>query len=350
MLITLIVFIVILGILIFVHEAGHFVAARLAKIKVEEFAFGFPPRLLSWKRGETRYALNLLPIGGYVKLLGEDGDSPDPRSFGKQPVLTRLTVVVAGVLMNFLLAIVVLWIGFGIGMVPIVSNPAELGGVQSSRVIITGIAPDSPAATSDLRAGDILEGYGTPLALQEYTRSHIGETVTLTIDRDGTLITKSVTLGTDATAPLGVGIYQLTKVKLGFFGALRAAVLETGRTMSTTFLFLGQFFTQLFTTGTVADGVSGPVGIYQVTGQAVNLGLTYVLQLLAVLSINLGLLNILPFPALDGGRGLFIALEGIIRRKVVREELEAAIHAIGFFLLLGLIALITYKDIIHLGQ
>ncbi len=348
MFVTLAVFIGILGLLIFVHEAGHFLAARAAGIKVEEFAFGFPPRLWAWQRGETRYALNALPIGGYVKLLGEDGGSGDPRSFGKQTVRKRLTVVVAGVVMNFLLAILVLWIGFGIGMVPIVTDPAQLGGEQSSRVIITGVQPGSPAAVSGLEAGDILEGYHNPEALQEFTRSHVGQSIQLSVRRGASVSEKTITLGTDPTAPLGVGIFQLTKIKLGFFGALRAAVIETGRTVSATVLFLGHFFSQLFSTGTVTDGVSGPVGIYQVTGQAVHLGFTYVLQLLAVLSINLGLLNILPFPALDGGRGLFILLEGIIRRKVVRDEIEAAIHAVGFLLLLVLIGLITYKDIVGL--
>ena len=348
MLLTIIVFIVILGLLIFVHEWGHFLVARLVGIKVEEFAFGFPPRVLAWKRGETEYALNLFPIGGYVRLLGEDGKSSDPRAFNRQSVLKRLGVVVAGVAMNLVLAVLVFWVGFTIGMVPVVSQPAALGGTQTPQLFVVGVVHNSAAAQIGLLEFDIIQGFGSSDELRTYTKSHTGETVPLTIIRNGEEVTKQVSLGTDESGPLGVYTQQVTKVQLPFFQAGRAAVIETGKTVVATFHFLGDFFKNLIGHGQIAEGVTGPVGIFRITGQTVQLGFTYVLQLLGILSVNLALLNILPIPALDGGRGLFVVLEGIIRRKVVREEIEGTIHAIGFILLLALIALITYRDIVHL--
>lgn len=348
MFLSILAFVLILGLLIFVHEWGHYIGARLANIKVEEFAFGFPPRLFSWKRGETTYAINALPLGGYVRLLGEDGGSDDQRSFGKQKARIRLAVIVAGVLMNLVLAVVALSIGFLVGMVPVVSDPADLGGTHEAQVMITGVSENSAAATAELASGDILIGFTSPEAVREFTLERAGQPVELTILRDGETVVKTVTLGMDSAAPLGVGLAQLTKVRLAPLPAIGAAVVETGKTIGATFEFLGGFFKQLFTTGEVAEGVSGPVGIYTVTSQAVTLGASYVLQLLAILSVNLALLNILPFPALDGGRALFIVLEGIVRRRVVRQEIEATIHAIGFVLLLILVAIITYRDIVSL--
>ena len=348
MLLTIIVFIFILGLLIFVHEGGHFLAARAANIKVEEFAFGFPPRLISRKRGETEYALNLLPIGGYVRLLGEDGQSSDPRAFNRQSVAKRLAVVVAGVGMNLVLAVIVFWIGFMIGMVPVVSEPAQLGGVEAPQLFVTGVVPGSSAASIGLEQFDVILGYRNGDELRAFTTGHAGQPVEIQILRDGAELTKQVTLGSDASAPLGVYTQQVTKVKLGVFPALRAAIIETGKTIGATFHFLADFFQGLIRHGQVAEGVTGPIGIFQITAQTVQLGFSYILQLLGILSVNLALLNILPIPALDGGRGLFIALEGVVRRRVIREEIESVIHAIGFVLLLALIALITYRDIIRL--
>ncbi|MEK7461052.1 MAG: site-2 protease family protein [Patescibacteria group bacterium] len=348
MFLTILVFVIILGLLIFVHEWGHFLLARATGIKVEEFAFGFPPRLLAWKRGETEYALNLLPFGGYVRLLGEDGKSNDPRAFNRQSVLKRLGVVVAGVFMNLVLAVIVFWVGFTIGMVPVVSQPADLGGSQAPQLFVVGIVKDSAAEAIGLLQFDIIQGFGSSDELRLYTQSQAGQEITLTIIREGQEMTKQVTLGSDASGPLGVYTQQVTKVKLGFFGAGRAAFIETGKTVVATFHFLGNFFSQLVSRGQVAEGVTGPVGIFRITGQTVQLGFTYVLQLLGILSVNLALLNILPIPALDGGRGLFVVLEGIVRRKVVREEIEGVIHAVGFILLLALILFITYSDIVNL--
>lgn len=348
MAVSIIVFIIVLGLLIFVHEWGHFIVARLSGIKVEEFAFGFPPRLFSWKRGETRYAINLFPIGGYVKLLGEDGGSQDPRSFGQQKVRTRLGVIVAGVVMNLVLAVVALWLGFIIGMVPVVSSPEDLGGTQSAQVLINYVADGSAASAAEFKSGDILTGFSTPESVREFTTSRGGETVQFSVLRNGETLEKNVQLSADTETPLGVGLVQLTKVKLPVIPAFGAAVTETGKTIAATVDFLGSFFKRLFTTGEVAEGVSGPVGIFSATAQATALGFTYILQIIAILSINLALLNILPFPALDGGRGLFVVLEGIVRRKVVREEIEGVIHAVGFLLLLLLVAVITYRDILNL--
>lgn len=342
---NLVIFLVILGILIGIHELGHFAAAKLAKIKVEEFAFGFPPRLWAKQIGETRYAINLLPLGGYVKLLGEDGTSKDPRAFGQQSIPVRLVVILAGVFMNLVLAVVLLWVGFMIGMVPVVSDPADLGGAQQAQILITGVRAGSAAEQAGIEATDIVEGFATPDDVKQFTRDHAGETVPLTVRRGSEVTVKQVTLAADQDAPLGVGLQQVTKVKLGPIGALRAAFIETGRAIAATFDFIVDLFGKLFSKGELADGVSGPVGIYKATGFVVKLGFTYVLQLMAGLSIALALFNVLPIPLLDGGGVLFLLLEKVVRKERVRENIQIGLQLFGLALLLLLFILVTYRDL-----
>ncbi len=346
---TAIVFILILGILIFVHEAGHFLAARASGVKVEEFAFGFPPRLWSRKVGETTYAINLIPLGGYVKLLGEhDDDSSDPRSFHKAPVWARITVILAGVVMNLVLAVLVLWIGFMIGMSPLVSSPSSFGGQQQSEIVISGIMPDSAAAKAGLKQADGLVGFTTVEDFQKFAHEHIGQSTTIKVRRGSTTIDVPITLGTKADAPVGVALTSVTKVKLPVGKAFRASLTETGKTIVVSASFLKNFFSGLFMRAEVSEGISGPVGIYQVTGISIKLGVSFVLQLLAGLSLSLALFNVLPIPPLDGGGIMLLILEKTIRKKALRESIQNALYLIGLVFVLGLIILATYQDIIRL--
>lgn len=349
MVLSIFVFILILAILILVHELGHFLAARAAGIRVEEFAFGFPPRILSFVKNKTRYAINLIPIGGYVKLYGEESKKDSPDAYSAKSVWVRLGVVLAGVLMNIVLAVVAFWIGFQIGMVPVVSDPATLGGEQTGQVVITEVDPEGAAATAGLKVGDQLAQFMSVASIQEFSKTHQGETVEVNYIRADSAGTATISLPAGDDTPLGVGLFELVEVKLAPLPALRAATIETWKTIAATFDFLGDFFGRLFTKGEVPEGVSGPVGIYSVTDQAVKLGAAYVIQILAILSVNLALLNILPFPALDGGRALFLVIESIARKKIVRDEIEGVIHMVGFVFLLILIALVTYRDILRLG-
>lgn len=349
MLLTIIVFIFILGLLIFVHELGHFWVAKKTGVKVEEFAFGFPPRIWSVKKGETNYSINLIPLGGYVKLFGEEEDINKPGSFHAKPVGIRVLIVAAGVFMNFILAIVLMTIGFSIGMTPLVSDPAALGGQKVSRVMVEFIQPGSPAATSGIKKGDILEGFNSPSDLQNFTKQNVGKEVTLNILHGARKFeTLQVKLSANSDAPLGVAVISITKVKQPIPQAFVTSILETGKVIGTLIDFLGNIIKNVFTTGKAgpaAAGVVGPVGLFNFTAEAIKIGWIYVLQLVIILTINLGVINILPFPALDGGKVLFLALEGIFKKKVIRQEIENIIHLVGFSLLIILILFITYRDI-----
>lgn len=351
MILTIIVFIAILGLLIFVHEFGHFIVAKILGVKVEEFAFGFPPRLVSIIKKGTRYSINAIPLGGYVKLLGEEEQIKEKGSFQSKPVISRIAIVIAGVIMNFILAIVLMTIGFTVGMTPLVSDPASLSGQKESKVMIVYVQPDSPAAKAGFDNGTILVGFNSTDDLQKFTRDNLGKEVSLKTEKQGQTQEVKLTLSSDDKAPLGVGIVSITKVKQNIFVAFWTSIKEVGFVIGALFVFLYDIFKNLFTTGSAgpgAEGVVGPVGLFNFTGEAIKVGWIYVLQLVVLLSINLGLINILPFPALDGGKLLFLSLEGIFRKKVVRQEIENIIHLVGFGLLILLIIAITYRDIIHL--
>lgn len=348
MLLTIIVFIVILGLLIFVHELGHFLMARKNGVKVEEFAFGFPPRLWSIKRKETVYAINVIPLGGYVKLLGEEEGSDQTGSFGKKSVWSRISIVVAGVLMNFILAIILMTIGFSVGMTPLVSDPANMSGVKESKVMVVYVLPNSAASSVGIKTNDILNGFSSATDLQKFTHTNAGKEVDISISRDNSIENLKVKLSENLESPLGVSIVPVTKVKQPVYLAFVTATTETGKTIGTFFSFIGNIIKSVFTTGSAgaaAEGVVGPIGLFNFTGEAIKLGWIYVLQLVILLSINLGIVNILPFPALDGGKALFIGLEGIFRKKVVRAEIENIIHLVGFILLILLMIAITFRDV-----
>ena len=251
--------------------------------------------------------------------------------------------------MNFLLAIIVLTIGFRIGMAPLVSDPASFSGEKLSQVMVVQVIPDSPAEKVGLGVGNILKGFATPDELQQFTQSHKNQEVNLTVQKGKNLENFKLKLAS-GEAPLGVGVVTVTQVKLPLGQAFIAAVSEVLKSILTIFQVLWAIIASLFTTGktgVAGSAVVGPVGIFNFTASALKVGWIYILQLLAILSINLGIINILPFPALDGGKILFLALEGIFRKKVVRQEVENLIHTIGFIILIVLILAITLRDILR---
>ncbi len=351
MILTIIVFVVILALLIFVHEAGHFIVAKISRVKVLEFAFGFPPKIIAVKRRETTYAINAIPLGGYVKLFGEEEKIQNPGSFMSKPVWKRILIVTSGAVMNFVLAIILMTIGFSIGMTPLVSDPATMSGQKTSQVMIVYIEPNSSAAQAGLVIGEILNGFNSTSDLQTFTHSHLGQEVTFSIEKNGTSTQRKVHLSSDERAPLGIGIISIAKVKQNILQAFWTSIKETGKVVTTLFVFLWDILKSFFTTGKggpAAEGVVGPVGLFNFTSEALTMGWIYVLRLVILLSVNLGIINLLPFPALDGGKVLFLALEGIFKRKVVRQEIENIIQLVGFALLILLIIAITYRDIINL--
>jgi len=358
MLLTIIAFIFVLGVLVFVHELGHFSVAKFFKVKVLEFSLGFPPRIFSFKKKETQYSIGSIPIGGYVKMLGEEETSSDPRAYNKQAPGKRLLIGVAGVIMNVILCWFILSIGFVVGMTPIATLPANVPGhIISPKVLVVGTESGSPAQKSGLEANDILiagqaDGktvqFSSPNDVSSFTASNINKTVELSIERNKKDLTLTVQLSNDKSAPLGVEIADASIVRVPWYLAPWVGLRETFQIIKMTFDFLIGFFAQLFSSGKVSNDVGGPVAIFSLTGLAAHAGFMILLQFIALLSINLALVNILPFPALDGVRALFIILESIFHRKVVKEEIENIIHTIGFAILIILILLVTYRDIMRL--
>lgn len=536
-LITIIVFIIIFSVLILVHEWGHFIMAKRAGIKVEEFGFGLPPRLWGKKKGETIYSINWIPFGGFVRMYGEDATDPKAlrtkRGFAAQPMRTRVKVVVAGVVMNFILAWVLMFVGFTAGMEPllapddvlpavnsgqvvlepgvkiktvsigslaeqigfkpgdtiyeidgqeadltslenIVKNPAatylvmrggqnlnfivtqkqvaelkpdtsfglnfyELApfprvrfydlkkhtdaykaglrpldtiltvngqqiyniteyeqfvrGVptleylvyrdgeietvilerdEARQVIISRVIPDSPADKAGFETGDIVLSVNginmdDSLKLIDFVAKHSTENLAYSIERDdkriflevtpedskiGVYLSELMNYGTD----LGVSVYNIDllssvtdikDVKYPWYQAIYKSLGETWRLSKLTVGMFGNFITRLVADGKVPESVAGPVGIAQMTHVFVQEGIIPLLRFVAILSLSLAVINILPFPALDGGRLLFILIEFVIGRRIP-QKWEAYVHAFGYILILFLILAVTYSDILRL--
>lgn len=351
---TILVFILMLGLLVFVHELGHFLAALLSGMKVEEFAFGFPPKLWSKKYKGTRYAINLFPIGGYVKILGEDEKNKDPNAFGNKRIRSRIFVIVAGVLMNFVLGFLLFLILFWCSYPPLVSNVNAYNGKiveGTGGLYIEEIEKNSLAEKYDIKTGDVI------IQVDEIQNPNVDDlhvavannqngVVSLEIKRGNNLIKKELTIANNPQ--IGVGIWEkMYKVNYTWWKVPYYAFVETGKTIAKTFIAVYGFFKDLIITRHVASDVVGPVGLFGITSVAVKLGFGYILTLVILLTINLGIINILPFPALDGGRLVFLVVEKI-RGKKVAEHVEGIIHTIGFWLLIVLMILIAVRDVMRL--
>ena len=341
--VTLIIFLLILGLLIFVHEGGHFIVAKMSGIKVEEFGMGFPPRIFGIKRGETIYSLNWIPLGGFCKMLGEE-DPSAPRSFASKRPAVRLATLAAGPLMNAILPIVLLSIAFMVPRQVVVGD-----------VVIDQVVADSPAAEAGIVPGD------TVLSINGNSIQNIGdviydihlkmgEKIILELkSADGNL--KTATLVPRWNPPEGEGAVgiAMTMVNTGnvsqsypFWEAVPKSISSIGDT----FVLMRNEITSWFVQKKAPE-VAGPVGIFQLTGEVREAGPSYIIQFTAFLSLNLAIVNILPLPALDGGRIVFVLLEVVRRGKRVSPRTEGMIHYIGFAMLIALILVISYFDILR---
>lgn len=350
--VAILIFIFILGLLVFVHEFGHFVMAKRAGMKVEEFGFGFPPRIFGIKRGETVYSINLIPLGGFVKILGEDGSSEDTRAFSRGTFWDRFAVLVAGVVMNFILGWFLIFLGLAFLGTPTQIGQALPGSpkITEEKLSIVAVQAGSPADTAGFKAGDVIlkvdgREFDTVEAVVAYTKSRAGEKVVYELGRGNESVSREVI--PRVNPPQGSGPVGFAPAKIGtitypiheafafslqaFFGKVWGILMAFG------LLFKG-----LFTTGKVIEGLSGPVGIAVLTLDLTRLGVVYLLQLAATLSINLAILNAVPFPALDGGRILFLVIEKIRGVKSIKYEQIA--NTVGFLLLLLLMVAVTFKD------
>lgn len=348
--ITLLVFILILGILVLAHEWGHFIAAKKSGLTIEEFGFGFPPRIFSWKVSETIYSINLLPLGGFVKILGEDGGETDsPKSFSSKSAGIRSLIAAAGVTMNFLLGALLLIIGFYVGLPQVLDKENETI-AKNVQIQIIAINHNSPAEETNLKLGDSIENFTEISTLQDFINQNKGKEINLKIKRGQENLKIKTT--PRINPPEGEGALGVALAKTGLVSypwyqsiwlGIKSAFIITWEIIKGFF----ELIKNLLTAGKVPQEVAGPVGIAVLAGQAINLGFIYLLQLVALISLNLAVLNLIPFPALDGGRLLFLGIEKIKGSKV-NPKIENAIHSIGIILLLTLVALITYRDILKL--
>lgn len=354
MLFTIIVFLVILSILVFVHEFGHFIVAKKLGIGVEEFGFGLPPRVWGKKIGETIYSINWLPIGGFVKLTGEDEEVQNSKLnvqskerkkfFWARSKKERAAVLLAGVTMNFLLAVIIISYIFTQGVF-----------VPTEKVHIDKVTENSPAAEAQLQEKDVIISFAdkdikTTEDIINLSKTKGGEVTPIEVLRNGSRIKLSITPRKDpppGEGPLGIVISNLEERKYPIYQAPFYGIVEALKLSYLMISSLAVMIFKLITFQPTDVDVAGPIGIAQATGQAVKYGFIAVLQLMGLLSLNLAILNILPIPALDGGRLFFVIFEKFIGRRV-KPKVEAVAHQIGMAFLLALIVLITINDVLRL--
>jgi len=422
MVLTIIIFIAILGLLVFVHEFGHFIMARRTGMAVEEFGFGFPPRIFGiqilkksqhhmksrqedisvditdvklddgreiirekivdhteeteeisqkkrWniffrnsskaKLHHTIYSINAIPIGGFVKIKGEQGDhAKEQDSFASKPIWKRAFVLSSGVTMNFILAFVLISIGFMIGLPTMLDAglPAQAT-IRDQHIQISQVEDNSPAATAKIQSGDVIVSIDgqmvTSIAdFQNIIKTHADSPVQMAIKRGNEDIQTTVTptdLDKTGTARIGTWLMSTGLVRYPFFTSIWMGAKTTVLVTWQIFVGLFQLIKNLVISHQVSADVAGPVGIAVLTGQVTKMGFIYILQFAALLSINLAIINFIPFPALDGGRVLFLIIEKL-RGRPINQKIEALVHNVGFLILIGLVVLVTFRDIAKLGS
>jgi len=372
---TIIIFILILSLLVFVHEVGHFVVARKFGVKAEEFGLGFPPRGFGfykntegkWKfvfgskevrdAADTVYSVNLIPLGGFVKIKGENGDSDDPDSFMNKKIWQRASILAAGVTMNMVLAAALLSVGFMIGLPQALDGVNKKAEISDKNIQIIEVLPDSPAARSGFKFGDTIlsvdnNEFTDNSELQDFVNGKVNQELEYKVKRGEGEKTFKVTpeiMEATGKGGIGIAIAETGTVKYPWYMAIwegiKATIILTWLIMAALYELLKNL---ILGNGVTAD-IAGPVGIATMTGQAARMGLIYLIQFTALLSINLAIVNFLPIPALDGGRILFLVIEKI-KRRPVRRELEALLHNVGFILLMALVVLVTFRDVMKLGD
>lgn len=332
---TIIVALLVFSIIVFIHELGHFTFAKMNGVKVHEFSIGMGPKIYSIKK-DTEYSIRLLPLGGFVSMEGEDEESSDPRSFGAKSILQRASIIFAGPFFNIIFTIIL--------FIPIFIF------IGSQTTTLGGVTENGPAYSAGVKVGDTIEAIDGKKVnswqdvIQSLNESD-GSDVKLSIDRNGQNKEISVTpkKGEDGRYVIGIE----TKVERNILTSIKNAFTTTYDMTVQMITFVGQLFTGTVPGG-VGNSVSGPLGVISIVSEAAKMGIVNIMYIAAVLSLNLGIINLVPFPALDGGRLFMLAIEAIRGGKKLDPNKEAMINMVGLGALMLFMVFITYKDILRL--
>lgn len=364
---TVLLFLVVLVLLILVHEWGHFIVAKKTGMRVDEFGIGLPPKLFGYKKGETEYTLNALPIGGFVRILGENGDSEEmgeatlsdadrARTFSARPKWAQALVLVAGVTMNILFAWFLFTIALMVGVPEVADENTPAG---DASLVVVSVVADSPAGEAGIPVGVTITEVKTadetlqtltPTSFRDFIVAHGDETVTVTYEKGGAVESRELLATTglisdDAERPaVGVTLSYTTIAREPLHLALYHGAESTIHTFGAITVGLGGLIYETFAGTADYSQVAGPVGIAGLVGDAAEFGFTSLMIFTAVISLNLAVINLLPFPALDGGRLVFVAIEAVTRRDIP-PVWTMRVNLVGFALLMLLMVLVTYSDV-----
>jgi len=343
--------------LVSLHEFGHFIVAKKFGIKVEEFGIGYPPRIFGKKIGETIYSLNWLPFGAFVKMPGETGKVDDPRSFSSQAVWKRILIALAGVVSFWIIAAVLFAVVFSLGTSIAVDD--ETAGLLDPKVQIAGISAESPAKLAGLELGDTIKSaafnqeqiaVSKMKEVQDFCNTYLGQEIILTVERGKEVFEIKITPRVSPPAgegPLGVALVRTAIQSFPWYQSLWKGITSSVNMTGAIIVGYGQVITSLVHGQPTGVELMGPVGVVHLFTQAGQMGASYFLQFVGMVALYIAIFNILPIPAVDGGKILFLAIEAI-RRKPISEKVEQNLTAVFFSLLHVLMAFVTIKDVIRL--
>lgn len=369
-LLTLLVFLFIIGFLIASHEVGHFLAAKKAGLRIEEFALGFPPKIFSRKKGETVYSLNLIPFGGFVKIHGEETEEGvvyDQRSFNTQPPSTKAKILLAGVFMNILVAVFIFYLFLGLGGFKAnVSLPFDYNfplGQQQNFPLIVSVLEDSPAEKAGLSAGDFIVSIDGEIP---WNQKELSEIINAKQEQVSLVVAKAASSESEKREVkvlpqedqasgkflIGVALSDLTEVSYqGFFGLLFSGFLHTANMTHLSFSALTHMISESWAEKTIdpfRENVVSVVGIFAITHVFLEEGIIEILNLIALISIALAVVNILPIPALDGGRLVFVLYEALFKKQA-SFSFERKLNFVGLIIIILLVVFVIYNDILRFG-
>lgn len=369
---SILIFLVVLIVLILVHELGHFLVAKACGIRVDEFGLGFPPKIAGVKYGETTYSINWIPFGGFVKIFGENPDDESisgpgaSRSMVNKPKWMQILVLIAGISFNIIFAWLLISFGFMSGLPTSVSSYPNVN-FTDAKIVVTNVLPGSPAEKARLKSGDVImsmtagTGVNTRVLIvgasstdvsvvQNFIAESANQPITFEI-AEGKNVSEIVATPVEGViedkVALGIGLDTIGTLQLPIHQALYQGALLTWDLTKVIAVGLVTFLKDIFIAKADLAQVTGPVGIVGLVGDAANLGFIYLLSFTSFISINLAVINLLPFPALDGGRILFVIIEAI-KRSPIKPKVANTLNAIGFGLLILLMLVITFHDILKI--